>query len=217
MYRIHWLDLLDQRWANVFSPHYHMLLEYVGYHLLNQHWPMCVVCTIIGCLNTLAIICWTNIWPMCVVPTIIGCLNTLAGICWANIGSMCVVCTFIIGYHLFDQPLGNVYNLHYHNLLEYVSQKAWWLYDWYWLELELQRVTNIAPTYVWIRTSTKLNATKCQHWNNSRSLSPAQHTFCDVRPIHWPKVCTRYILIILILATGFPNVGPTCRPNVMHF
>ena len=87
---------------------------------------MYVVRTIRGCLNTLAIMCWTNIGPMCVVRTIIGCLNTLAVICWTNIGPMCVVSTFIIGYHLFDQPLGNIYSLLYHNLLEYiyVSQKA---------------------------------------------------------------------------------------------
>ena len=83
------------------SPHYHWLLEYIGYHLLDQHFA-----------------------NDCVVRTIIGCLNTLAVICWNNIGPMCVVSTVIIGYLLFDQPFGNVYILHYHNLLEYVSQKA---------------------------------------------------------------------------------------------
>ena len=152
--------------------------------------PMYVVRTIIGCLNTLDIICWTNIGPMCVVRTIIGCLNTLAVIWWTSIGPMCVVSIITIGYHVFDQSFGNIYSLHFHNLLEYVFLIAClhepyigiWLYDWYWLALELQCVTNIGPTYVWIRASTKLKATKCQHWNNFRSLSPAQHKFCDVGP-----------------------------------
>ena len=124
MYRIHRLDLLDQRWPLYVVRTIIGCLNTLAIMCWTNIGPMCVVRTIIGCLNMLATICWTNIGPICVVHTIIGCLNTLAVICWTNIGPMCVVSTIIIGYHLFDQPLGNVYILHYHNLLEYVSQKA---------------------------------------------------------------------------------------------
>ena len=161
MYRIRWLDLLDQRWANVCSPHYHRLLEYVGCHLLDQH--------------------WANVWSLHYDWLLEYVGYHLLDQHWANVRSLHYHWLLeYVGCHLLDQHWANACSWHYHNwlsfvwptfgqcslhyhkLLEYVSQTAWWLYDWYWLVLELQRVTNISLTYVWIRTSTKLNATKCQ-------------------------------------------------------
>ena len=102
------------KWAKVCSPHYHWLLQTLAIICWTNIGPMCVVRTIIGCLHALAIICWTNIniESMCVIRTIIGCLNTLAVICWTNIWS------------IRDQHFGNVYSQHNHNLLKYASQIA---------------------------------------------------------------------------------------------